>query len=148
MKKKELYHKINPNSLGDALAATPTLRKISKSYDQKINVVTHVPELFKNNPYVKNIYSFEQFNNQLYGVNAVNGGLTDGINSSLIDFQSFEQCYSYYYVDVSRMLPVEESVPKSVQLVGQNQSVQPIDLICFIEYGVSVNIDALTGARV
>jgi hypothetical protein len=62
MKKKELYHKINPNSLGDALAATPTLRKISKSYDQKINVVTHVPELFKNNPYVKNIYSFEQFN--------------------------------------------------------------------------------------
>jgi hypothetical protein len=93
-------------------------------------------------------YSFEQFNNQLYGVNAVNGGLTDGINSSLIDFQSFEQCYSYYYVDVSRMLPVEESVPKSVQLVGQNQSVQPIDLICFIEYGVSVNIDALTGARV
>jgi hypothetical protein len=46
------------------------------------------------------------------------------------------------------MLPVEESVPKSVQLVGQNQSVQPIDLICFIEYGVSVNIDALTGARV
>jgi autotransporter strand-loop-strand O-heptosyltransferase len=62
MKIKELYHKINPNSLGDALAATPTLRKISKSYDQKINVVTHVPELFKNNPYVKNIYSFEQFN--------------------------------------------------------------------------------------
>ena len=61
MKKKELYHKINSNSLGDALAATPTLRKISKSYDQKINVVTHVPELFKNNPYVKDVYSFEQF---------------------------------------------------------------------------------------
>jgi hypothetical protein len=93
-------------------------------------------------------YSFEQFNNQLYGINSVNGGLTDGLNSSLIDFQAFEQCYCYYYVDVSRMLPVEETVPKSVQLVGQNQAVSPIDLICFIEYGVSVSIDALTGARV
>jgi len=62
MKKKDLYHKINSNSLGDTIAGTPTLRKISKSYDQKINVVTHVPELFKNNPYIKDIYSFEQFN--------------------------------------------------------------------------------------
>ena len=62
MKKKDLYHKINSNSLGDTIAGTPTLRKISKSYDQKINVVTHVPELFKNNPCVKNIYSFEKFN--------------------------------------------------------------------------------------
>jgi hypothetical protein len=93
-------------------------------------------------------YSFEQFNNQLYGIHSVNGGLTEGINSSLIDFQAFEQCYCYYYVDVSRMLPVEESVPKSVQLVGQNQAVSPIDLLCFIEYGVSISIDALTGARV
>jgi hypothetical protein len=93
-------------------------------------------------------YSFEQFNNQLYGINSVNGGLTDGLNSSLIDFQAFEQCYCYYYVDVSRMLPVEETVPKSVQLVGQSQAVKHIDLICFIEYGVSVSIDALTGARV
>jgi hypothetical protein len=93
-------------------------------------------------------YSFEQFNNQLYGIHSVNGGLTEGINSSLIDFQAFEQCYCYYYVDVSRMLPVEETVPKSVQLVGQNQAVSPIDLICFIEYGVSISIDALTGARV
>jgi autotransporter strand-loop-strand O-heptosyltransferase len=62
MKKKDLYHKINSNSLGDTIAGTPTLRKISKSYNQKINVVTHVPELFKNSPYVKNIYSFEDFN--------------------------------------------------------------------------------------
>jgi hypothetical protein len=46
------------------------------------------------------------------------------------------------------MLPVEESVPKSVQIVGINQSAFPIDILCFIEYGVSVDIDALTGARV
>jgi hypothetical protein len=93
-------------------------------------------------------YNFEQFNNQLYGANSVNGGMTDGLTSGLINQQGFEMEYCYYYVDVSRMLPVEETVPKSVQIIGQNASALAIDLMCFIEYGVSVSIDALTGARV
>jgi hypothetical protein len=93
-------------------------------------------------------YAFEQFANQLYGVNAVNGGMVDGLNSGLISQLGFEMEYCYYYVDVSRMLPVEESVPKSVQVVGQNMSAKKIDLWCFIEYGVDVSVDILTGARV
>lgn len=93
-------------------------------------------------------YSFEQFANQLYGVNAINGGMVDGLNSGLIDQLGFEMEYCYYYVDVSRMLPVEESVPKSVQVVGQNMSAKKVDLWCFIEYGVDVSVDILTGARV
>lgn len=93
-------------------------------------------------------YSFEQFANQLYGVNAINGGMVDGLNSGLINQLGFEMEYCYYYVDVSRMLPVEESVPKSVQVVGQNMSAKKIDLWCFIEYGVDVSVDILTGARV
>lgn len=93
-------------------------------------------------------YSFEQFNNQLYGVNAVNGGMTDGLTSGLINSLGFEMEYCYYYVDVSRMLPVEESVPKSVQIVGQNASAQTVNLWCFVEYGMNVSIDILTGARV
>jgi hypothetical protein len=56
--------------------------------------------------------------------------------------------YCYYYVNVSRMLPVEEAVPKSIQIIGQNVMPNAIDLFCFIEYGVSVDIDILTGARV
>ena len=93
-------------------------------------------------------YSFEEFSQQLYGQNAVNGGMTDGLTSGLIDFYAFKQSNCFYYVDVSRMLPVEESVPKSVQIIGQNASARPIDLWCFIEYGVDVSIDILTGARV
>jgi hypothetical protein len=92
--------------------------------------------------------SYEQFNNQLYGVNAVNGGMTDGITSGLIDRLGFDMEYGYYYVDVSRMLPVEESVPKSVQIIGTNQSIRAVDLWVFIEYGVEVSLDALTGVRV
>ena len=94
-------------------------------------------------------YAFEQFNNQLYGQNAVNGGLTDGLTSGLVDRQAFDQEYCYYYVNVERMLPVEMSVPKSIQVVGQNMSVKAMDYYVFVEYGVeNLAIDALTGARV
>lgn len=93
-------------------------------------------------------YTFEEFNNQLYGQNAVNGGLTDGLTSGLIGYQDFLQSYCYYYVNVERMLPVEQSVPKSVQILGTNYSSQKIDLWVFVEYGVEINIDLQTGARV
>jgi len=93
-------------------------------------------------------YSFEEWNNQLYGQNAVNGGLTDGLTSGLIDFDAFSRSCCYYYVNVERMLPVEQSVPKSVQILGTNYSTKPIDLWVFIEYGTQVSIDVLTGARV
>lgn len=93
-------------------------------------------------------YNFEEFNNQLYGQFAVNGGLTDGLTSGLIDFNSFQNSQCYYYVNVERMLPVEQSVPKSVQILGTNYSMQSLNLWVFIEYGVQVSIDILTGARV
>jgi len=93
-------------------------------------------------------YNFEQFNNQLYGINSVNGGLTDGLTSGLVGRQEFDMEYCYYYVNVERMLPVEESVPKSVQIIGQNLSAKICDYYVFVEYGVQISIDALTGARV
>jgi hypothetical protein len=93
-------------------------------------------------------YNFEQFNNQLYGQNAVNGGLTDGLTSALINRQAFDMCYNYYYVNVERMLPAEQQVPKSIQILGQNFSSKDIDIYVFVEFGVEVKIDCLTGARV
>lgn len=93
-------------------------------------------------------YSYEQFLHQLQGANAINADMTDGLTSGLIDKIGFEHQYCYYYVNCSRMLPVEESVPKSVSIIGQNSSLKAVDLYCFIEYGVEVSIDVLTGARV
>jgi len=93
-------------------------------------------------------YAFEQFMNQLQGCNAVNADLVDGLTSSLVDKLGFEQEYCYYYVDCSRMLPVDEAVPKSVQITGTNMSTQSVQYITFIEYGVQVGVDVLTGSRV
>lgn len=102
----------------------------------------------QNSIYNTERYSFEHFNNQLYGQNAVNAGMTDGLTSGLFNSLGFEMEYCYWYVNVSRMLPVEESVPKSVQIIGTNQSAKAVDLWCFLEYGCEVAIDILTGSRV
>ena len=93
-------------------------------------------------------YTYEQFVQQLYGLNAVNGGLTEGVNSGLINQLDFESMYNYYAVNVSRMLPIEEAVPKSVNIIGQNFSNFNIDLYVFVNYKTSVSIDVLTGSRV
>lgn len=93
-------------------------------------------------------YTFEHFVNQTYGVNAVNGGLTDGLSSGLIGFDDWMSCYGYYYTNVERMLPVEQSVPKSVQLQGVNATLRELSFWVFVEYGAQIQIDAITGARV
>jgi hypothetical protein len=93
-------------------------------------------------------YEYEQFLNQFKGVNSMNGGQEDGCSSGLVGQYDFDQEYCYYYVNCGRMLPVEEAVPKSVNILGTNTSGKSVDLYIFVEYGVEVNVDILTGARV
>ena len=93
-------------------------------------------------------YTYEAFNNQLYGNLAVNGGQTDGLASGLIDQLKFETSQCFHYVNCARMLPVEESIPKSVSIIGQNTSSYALDLFVFVEYKCGISIDCLTGARV
>lgn len=93
-------------------------------------------------------YEYEQFLNQFKGVNAQNGGQEDGATSGLVGQADFDSEYCYYYVNCGRMLPVEEAVPKSVNILGTNTSGKDVDLYVFVEYGVEVSVDILTGARV
>jgi hypothetical protein len=92
-------------------------------------------------------YSYQQFVEQLSGCNSINGDSTDGLCSGLISLLDFETAYNYYYVDVSRMLDVERSVPKSVSIQGLNLSAKAIDLIVFISYKQMLRVDVLTGSR-
>ena len=93
-------------------------------------------------------YDYQQFEDQLRGVNSVNGGLVDGLTSGMIDFHKFQRMYRYYYINCARMLPIDEAVPKSVSISGSSLSQLPITFYVFIEYGVQVSVDCLTGARV
>jgi len=56
--KKEIFLDLSQcKALGDTICSTPTLRKLYNSYNEKIVISTNFPEIFKNNPYVKKIYS-------------------------------------------------------------------------------------------
>jgi len=93
-------------------------------------------------------YAFEHFANQFKGCNSVNGDMTDGLTSGLIGQLDWESSQCFYYTNVGRQLPVEEAVPKSVQIQGINQSQFTLDLFVFIEYGCSLSVDVLSGSRV
>lgn len=93
-------------------------------------------------------YGFEQFLNQFVGVNSINGNLTDGLTSGLVDFHKFNSTYSYFFCDTSRKLPVDESVPMSISIQGDVKSTKAIKFVVFVNYGVQVSLDVLTGARV
>ena len=101
----------------------------------------------QNSIYNSQRYTFEAFNHNLYGCNATNGGQTDGLTSSLLSQFDFETEYCYYYVNVGRMLDIEQSVPKSVSVIGTNYSAKAINLYVFCEYGVQIGISLLTGER-
>ena len=78
-------------ALGDTLSVTPTLRKLYNSYGKKISVATHQPEIFKNNPYVDNIFN----------------EITDDIKNNYEVFESFNIgyhpngiCYKHNAMDI------------------------------------------------
>jgi hypothetical protein len=60
----------------------------------------------------------------------------------------FSKLYRYYYGNCSRILPSEEGVSRSVQIIGQNMSQSIIDLMVFVEFQREIVIDVATGARI
>lgn len=100
--------------------------------------------LFLNNEY----YDYEQFNQELKSSNQLNGSLTTGLASGLISEDMFSRGYRYYYGNASRILPSEEGVSRSVQIMGQNASKVACNLMVFVEFKRSITIDIATGARI
>jgi ADP-heptose:LPS heptosyltransferase len=58
--KQIIYDIRNARGLGDTISATPTLRKLFHSYNNKITVITVHPEVFLGNPYVSDILDPDQ----------------------------------------------------------------------------------------
>ena len=107
---------------------------------QNFNVMVSGINLFPQNQQ----YDFDQFLNELSSINAVNGGKSTGLTSGLIGEFEFNTGYRYTVADLSRRLPLDDSVPKSIQLIGVNVSTKIVDYFCFIEYQRSITIDLQT----
>ena len=62
--------------VGDAISSTPVIRKMSKSYNQKVTVIAHMPEVFINNPYVEktikmNSEEYKNINQNEYDIHTI-----------------------------------------------------------------------------
>ena len=90
-------------------------------------------------------YGYELFNEQFYGVNAINGGMSDGLTSGLISQRSWEQKLGYVYLTCNRGSELEKSSPKSVQIQFQNASAKKIDYYVYVTYTTSINLDVGLG---
>jgi hypothetical protein len=77
--------------IGDNLAATPIIKKMSEVYEQKVIIVTYIPSAFINNPYIGEIIPIKnnlhqilgQFNADKYDIH--NLFLLMGANWRLVD---------------------------------------------------------------
>lgn len=92
-------------------------------------------------------YDFEQFMNELSSQNAINGNLVNGLTSGLISEADFQAGYRYYTCDVSRRLPSEDSVPKSISIQGKNKSGLDLSIFTFIVFERSITIDVASGEK-
>jgi hypothetical protein len=85
-------------------------------------------------------YSYQQFVEQLAGINSINADATDGLTSGLVGLLDFETLYNYYVCDISRCLEVEKSVPRSITIQGMNMSVKAINLYVFVSYMSTISV--------
>ena len=98
--------------------------------------------------YQNQSYTYQAFLNQLAGQNSINGAQIDGLSSSLISQCDFENSMCYYYVDISRGLPIEASVPKSVVLLGTNNHLLAMDYYVMLDYSARMSLSIISGSRV
>jgi hypothetical protein len=93
-------------------------------------------------------YAFQNFVDQAQHHWALNGGLSTGITSGLIDEYTYGMGYGWIVVNLGRRIPAEDSVPKSIQILGTNTSEHTLDYFCYIETQRTIAISLRSGELV
>jgi len=91
-------------------------------------------------------YDYEQFLLELNGQQGINSNLTQGLVSSRISLQDFNNNYHYIVVNLDRKLPENENTSQSLSVSGSLSSLKNITFYCFIERYKTISIDVETGA--
>jgi len=90
-------------------------------------------------------YEFQNFVDQSCHHWALNGGLSDSITSGLINQYNYGLGFGWLICDISRRIKIEDSVPKSVQVVGTNKSSLTLDYYAFVETERVLSINIRSG---
>ena len=94
-------------------------------------------------------YSIEHFYQELRKINSTNGGSSIGMSSGLLSQTDFENGYRFITADLSRK-PSEavDNIAKSIQCIGTNSGLYPIDIFWFVFYEREIEIDIQTGSLI
>jgi hypothetical protein len=94
-------------------------------------------------------FSSENFIHELRKTKAINGGLSLGMSSGLINQLEYEAGYRFIVADLSRT-PSEASdnIAKSIQVIGSNASGSPLDILWFLFFEREIEIDIATGSLI
>ena len=89
-------------------------------------------------------YSYENFLQQVSLYDKINSSDL-GLSCGLINQQSWELGYRYYYIDCSRYTDATANVPRNVTVTFYNNTLQTLDVACFVEYLSENVINVETG---
>lgn len=92
-------------------------------------------------------YTYDMFLTEINGKYGVNSNVENGLSSSLISLQDFQNNYGYIVVDLKRKSSEDETVPLSVHLSCNVTSPKKLDFYIFIEVEKTFKYDVATGQR-
>jgi hypothetical protein len=90
-------------------------------------------------------YTYQQYLEELTYDGSINGNQSVGLTSGLIDKHSWEQTFGFYVSTLSRRLPSEDLVPRSLQIQFTNASKRTIGYWAFIECLRSITLSISSG---
>lgn len=134
---------ISENKLGFSPVVSPFTSEPSNT-SPLMKITDYNIQLGGENIYAQNLqYGFQQYQNEVSCLNALSGNQDSVVSSGLINQEMWMNNYRYYYTDLSRKL--QDNQMKSVQIIGRNASVVPMDLHIYLIYSKEAIIDILTG---
>jgi len=99
------------------------------------------------NLFQERLYRDKDFFEQLRGLYSINSNMTPNIQGG-ISFEEFVSgSYKYYFVDLSRNVPLENNQPTNIQVDVKNEGLLDTDLHIFVGQIKTLEIDNFTGAR-
>jgi hypothetical protein len=94
-------------------------------------------------------YTSENFIHELRKTKAINGGLSLGMSSGLINQLEYEAGYRFIVADLSRTVSeASDNIAKSIQVIGSNNSGVPLDIFWLLIFEREIEIDLQTGSLI
>ena len=94
------------------------------------------------------MYSYQNFLEEVRGDGNINGGLSVGLSSGLINQIMHDSNYGFIVCNLTRHKGEEDSISKSCTLMLTNASQWSLDLLCIIEYEKTISVDVEIGSIV